>query len=192
MKAPHAACALGLLGLLVGLAPAAHAKSNKRLGYRFDTVWSSAVRLIRVDRGYTLKDKDKENGFILFVFPGSGAVKACPASMELVRVRGQSGEPLIQVQLNIAHQPSYVEIHLLDTLERKLQQEQGPPPPYTPGKRPSDKDRGKDGKDGKGKSGAKRTTTMQQPLPVGVDEFPASSLPSSFVNSWLATHAASI
>lgn len=107
----------------------AMAASEKSLDYRYDTIWSAAVRLIRADKGYVIKDRDRENGYIIFVYPGSGAVKECTASMELVRITDDRGYRRVRVKLSIAHQPSYIEVHLLDALEQKLREEQGSPPP---------------------------------------------------------------
>lgn len=136
------------LCLLLGGAPEALAKSRKELTYRFPQVWSAAVRLLRADQGYRVTDKDKETGYILFVYPGKGTVKACQASMEVVPfVDRRERTRRIRVQLHIAHQPSYVELHLLDLLERKLKEEQGDPPPpeKLPEKKPK-KDKDKDKK----------------------------------------------
>ena len=119
------------LGLLLALAaPAvAEAKSKKVFTYRYDTIWSTTVRLLRADKGYKVTDKDKETGYVLFVYPGRGSVKACAASMEIFATVDEEGFRRIRVQLKIAHQPSYIEVALLDALEQKLRQEQGTAPP---------------------------------------------------------------
>lgn len=90
------------------------------------------MRLLRVDSHYKVTDKDRENGYILFIFPGSGAVKECPASLEVIRLDAPSGDasaPGVKLQLDIEHQPSYVELQLLDRLEQKLEADYGPPRP---------------------------------------------------------------
>ncbi|MCC6749717.1 MAG: hypothetical protein IT371_18775 [Deltaproteobacteria bacterium] len=107
----------------------AAAKATRSLDWSFSAIWSSTIRLLRVDRGYKVTDKDKENGFILFVFPGAGAVKECAANLEIIPVTDEHGYRRIRLQLAIAHQPSYIEVQLLDDLERKLQEEHGRPPP---------------------------------------------------------------
>ncbi|PID39839.1 MAG: hypothetical protein CSA65_06670 [Proteobacteria bacterium] len=126
---------------LASLAPSpALAKSERALDYSFKQVWSTAVRMIRVDRGYPVSDKDKDNGYILFVFPGKGSVKKCAASLELVQTKDPQGFEQIKLKLRIQHQPSWVELQFLDHLERKLRSEQGPPPPKRvrkPKKRPA-------------------------------------------------------
>lgn len=109
--------------------PPAAAKSTKTLAYRYPVVWSTTIRFLRADRGYKIEDKDKENGYVLFVFPGKGAVKDCAAALELFQITDEEGAQKVRLQLNIAHQPSYVEIHLLDQLESKLREERGAPRP---------------------------------------------------------------
>jgi hypothetical protein len=118
--------ATSILGLCLLLSPTeSSAASEKTLDYRYTPIWSAAVRLIRADRGYTIKDKDKDTGYILFVYPGSGSVKECSASLELVPIVDDRGYERIRVKLLIQHQPSYVEVHLLDALEQKLRDELG-------------------------------------------------------------------
>lgn len=123
---------LWTLVLLAFLVPAsAHARKNsKRLTYPMGDIWSAAVRLLVADLGYTLKSKDKESGYILFIYPGSGKgkPKEYGGSMEFVSFVDPEGYRMVRVQLNIAGQPSYIMVQLLDKLEQKLRDEQGPPP----------------------------------------------------------------
>ena len=132
---------------LIALPSAALAKTSRDLEYRYKTIWTSIIRLLRADLSYKITDQDKESGYILFVYPGEGRVKQCSASMEVLPIQ-EDGNAKIRVQLNIAHQPSYIEIHLLDKLEDKLREEQGPPQPRPvkkpPDDEPKDKDQGKD------------------------------------------------
>ena len=119
----------------------AGAKNGRTLDYRFRTIWSTTVRLLRVDRGYEITDKDRDTGYILFVFPGSGAVKKCPGSVEVVPVVDKDGYRRHRVLIQIAHQPSYIEISVLDALSRKLRSEYGdPPPPERIPRKPPSKD----------------------------------------------------
>lgn len=122
---------LATLLLLSGLlAPvAAFAKAEKTLDYTYRSIWSASIRFLRADRGYPIKDKDRENGYILFVYPGSGSVKECMASLEIIPVVDENGFERIKLSLSIQHQPSYIEVHLLDKLEQKLRDELGSPPP---------------------------------------------------------------
>lgn len=132
---------------LITLPTAAAGKTSRNLEYHYKTIWSSIIRLLRADLSYQITDRDKESGYILFVYPGQGRVKQCAASLEVLPIQ-EEGSEKIRVQLNIAHQPSYIEIHLLDKLESKLREEQGAPQPRPVKKpredEPKDKDKGKE------------------------------------------------
>jgi len=75
-----------------------------------------------------VKDKDKDAGFILFVYKGDGE-KRETGSLEVVRLPEGSANGVVRIVVKIANQPSYIEVHLLDGLERKLKSELGDPPP---------------------------------------------------------------
>lgn len=150
-----AVLAILTLGLLT--ASPALARSERTLDYSYKAVWSTAVRMIRVDRRYPVSDKDKDNGYILFTFPGKGSVKKCAASLELVQTKDAQGFQQIKLKLRIQHQPSWVELQFLDHLERKLKSEQGPPPPRRvrkPKKKPERKPKKKPER-GEGRPGPK-------------------------------------
>ena len=125
------------------------AKTKRDLTYSYRTIWTTSIRLLRADRGYEITDKDKDSGYILFVYPGDGSVKECRASLEMVSTTDVNGFKVVRLMLEIAHQPSYVEIDLLDRLERKLREERGEPPlprrdePDKP-KQPKEHRKGKD------------------------------------------------
>ena len=105
------------------------AKIKKDLTYSYSAVWTTTIRLLRADRGYKITDKDRESGYVLFVYPGNGSVKECHAALEIVRARDENGYSVVRVMLEIAHQPSYIALDLLDRLERKLTEERGEAPP---------------------------------------------------------------
>jgi hypothetical protein len=124
--AKGAAKYIALVPLICLLLPAsAAAKSTRDLNYGYAAVWTTAIRFLRADRDYKITDRDKEAGYILFVYPGSGSVKECHASLEIVSTVDQNDYVVTRLLLKIAHQPSYVELHLLDRLERKLVDERG-------------------------------------------------------------------
>jgi len=123
--------ATALLLACLALAPAtAGAKSTRDFTYSYQALWTTTIRLLRVDRGYKVTDQDPSNGFILFVYPGTGSVTECHGSLELMAVTDVNGYKVVRVVLQIAHQPSYVEVDLLDRLEQKLLDERGQPPPH--------------------------------------------------------------
>jgi len=114
------------------------AKKTEDFRHSYDQVWGAAVRLIRVDQGYPIKDRDETVGYFLFDYRDDG--RLYPGSVELVRIEDQGGGP-IRVVVQIPAMPSYIERMLLDKLKRKLLDEYGeppPPPPATPPKEPAE------------------------------------------------------
>jgi hypothetical protein len=115
--------------------------------YTFEQTFGTATRLIRVDMGLKIKEKDAENGFLLFDYtsPESGK-KPSPGSIECVRTpRG------VHVAVQLPAMPQYHEQVLVDALVRKLVQEHGAPPekarPPAPKPGPDDADAGADAGD---------------------------------------------
>lgn len=108
--------------------------NEKRFTYPMADIWSTAVRLLAADLSYRIKDKDKESGYIRFIYPGStkgqGKAKAKEhgGAMQFVSFVDPEGYRKVRVMLEIADQPSYIEVQILDKLERKLRSEQGSPP----------------------------------------------------------------
>lgn len=123
-----------LLVVAALLAPATgHAKKTEDFRHTFDQVWGAAIRLIRVDQGYPIKDRDQSVGYFLFDYEDDG--RMYPGSVELVRIADQGGGE-IRVVIQIPAMPSYIERMLLDKLEKKLVHEYGEPAP--PPKKPVD------------------------------------------------------
>ena len=139
MRSLCLACALVLLG-----AGGAQAKREQSYRYPFSRVWSSALRMLRVDFESPIQEKDQESGYFLFDFPDSG--KQHPGSVELMRTT-ESGVESVRVVITIGALPTYVEQMLLDRLTRKLSQEFGDPTalPKPPEKKPVDADKGEPG-----------------------------------------------
>ena len=122
-------CAAALAALfMLAPAPPQARKNSKEFTYPVNVVWSTAVRLIRADLGYPIREKDKDSGFILFAYPGRGKVKEFGGAMEILTFVNDEGYRMIKVQLDIGGQPSFIELQILDKLERKLLDEQGSPP----------------------------------------------------------------
>src|SRR6476620_7762256 len=82
------------------LAPAtpASAKSAYDSAYGFDRTWNAGLRLVRVDLGLKVTEKDDANGYLLFDYksPESGQ-KAVPGSMEFIK--GKDGDVRVVVQI---------------------------------------------------------------------------------------------
>jgi hypothetical protein len=110
------------------------AKKTEDFRHSYEQVWGAAIRLIRVDQGYPIKDRDQEVGYFLFDYRDDG--RMYPGSVELVRIEDQGGGP-IRAVVQIPAMPSYIERMLLDKLKKKLTNEYGEPPPPPP-KKPGD------------------------------------------------------
>jgi hypothetical protein len=105
----------------------ATAKSDYASPYGYDKTWNAAVRMVRVDFGFKVLEKDEANGFLLFEYrsPESGP-KATNASFEFVRPASGVGD--VKVVAQIVAMPRYHEQVLLDDLTKKMREEYGDPP----------------------------------------------------------------
>ena len=117
------------LGLFALPAHRASAKSAYDSGYGFERTWNAGLRLVRVDLGLKVTEKDDANGYLLFDYrsPESGQ-KPVPGSMEFIK--GKDGQ--VRVVVQIAQMPGYHEQVLVDSLSRKLRSEYGDPPKKPP------------------------------------------------------------
>lgn len=128
-------------------APVAEARRLKTFNYSYDRVWSSAVRLMRVDYNSPITEKEREDGYFLFNFPHQG--KDYSGSIELARVR-DGGVAGVRVAVQIGQMPEYVEMMILGRLEKKLKSDFGPPrskkpePDEEPPAAPEEGDKGKE------------------------------------------------
>jgi hypothetical protein len=114
---------LGLaLAVVLLLAGRAEARRESSLRYPYSLVWTTAVRMVRVDYSSPITEKDKEEGYFLFQFSHAG--KEYPGSFEILRGEEESDA---RVVVQIPAMPSYFEQMLIDKLERKLKQEYGSP-----------------------------------------------------------------
>ncbi len=130
----------GTLSLAAAFAPAlASARATQDERYTFDLTWNAAVRLIRVDMGFTITERDRETGFVMFTYADAG--RTTPGSLELIRTR-VDGVDGCRVVVNVPQMPTYVERHLLTRLARKLHDEYGDPVlPTPPARAPAASDR---------------------------------------------------
>ncbi len=105
------------------------AKSGYDSAYGFERTWNAGLRLVRVDLGLKVTEKDDANGYLLFDYrsPESGQ-KSVPGSMEFIK--GKDGQ--VRVVVQIALMPGYHEQVLVDALTRKLRSEYGDPPKRPP------------------------------------------------------------
>jgi hypothetical protein len=113
--------------------------------YTYDQTFGTALRLVRVDLGCKVTEKDADNGYLLFDYVSSESGKQVhKGSVEVVRSKGGAH---VQVQLNTL--PRYHEQMIVDALARKLTTEHGEPPRQKPQSPPAE-DAGPPGSDGGG------------------------------------------
>jgi hypothetical protein len=126
---------LGFAVLLVTLTTGrAQARSAAVLPYPLGDVWSTAVRFVRVDRGYTVREKDEESGYLLFDMV-EGA-KTYKGSLELIRALDEHGRDATRAVFSIPDLPRHFETMLLDKLSGKVRDERGSPAPPPPPRKP--------------------------------------------------------
>jgi hypothetical protein len=109
--------------------------------YTYEQTFGTAVRLLHVDLGLKITEKDVDGGFVLFDYtsPESGK-RVTKGSLELVRSRAG-----VHVSVQLPAMPSYHEQMIVDALARKLLAEHGEPPkPKAPAPPPADADAGTD------------------------------------------------
>ncbi len=108
--------------------PGAHARSAYESPYGYDRTWNAALRLVRVDNGWKVTEKDETSGYLLFEYRSPESAKATPGSFELVRGRDADGSVSVLVQL--PQMPHYHEQVVLDALASKMRREYGDPPEH--------------------------------------------------------------
>jgi hypothetical protein len=142
------ALAVGLAvsgGVLMQVA-VAQGKSSYDSPYGYDKTWNAALRMVRVDMGLKVLEKDDANGYLLFEYRStdSGA-KPTNGSFEFIRTASNKAED-VRVVVQIPQLARYHEQVLLDHLASKMREDYGDPPQARPPP-PSAPDAGPDGGD---------------------------------------------
>ncbi len=106
--------------------PEAEARSAYDSAYGFDRTWNSALRLVRVDRGLKITEKDEQSGYLLFEYRSPESSKPSPGSLELIRT---PNDQAVRVVVQLGQMPRYHEQVLVDDLAKKLRADYGDPPP---------------------------------------------------------------
>jgi hypothetical protein len=102
----------------------AEARASFDSPYSLVQTYNAALRLLRVDLGLKILERDQEAGYLLFEYRSTeGGNRAVPGSLELIGAgRG------VKVVIQIPSMPRYHEQVLSDQLARKLREEYGEPP----------------------------------------------------------------
>jgi hypothetical protein len=126
-SAPLAAAALMLIALA---AAPAHARSSVVVSYTIGEVWPAAIRFLRVDRNYRVREKDEPAGYVLFDLPENK--RTYRGALEMVKTTDDEGRVATQLTCTITDLPRRYESTLLDQLAAKVAEERGPPPAHRP------------------------------------------------------------
>jgi hypothetical protein len=128
---------IGLIAALLALATPALARSEKSLAYPRDQAWPAAVRFIRVDERLKIVEKDGDAGYVLFELREEN--KTFRGSLEVIDTL-KDGRHVVRFVIQIEDRPAWLEIEMLNRLERKLRAELGAPAPAPTPKRDEPKD----------------------------------------------------
>jgi len=110
---------------IAATAPGAHAKSTYESPYGFERTWNAALRLVRVDNGWKVTEKDESSGYLLFEYTSPEARRPTSGSFEFVRA-----QDAVSVLVALPQMPQYHEQVLLDALAAKMRREYGDPPEH--------------------------------------------------------------
>jgi hypothetical protein len=134
---------LGVAAAVVLTGEPATAKTSYDSSYGFERTWNAAYRMVRVDMGLKVNEKDETTGYLLFDYKSAESAKVTSGSMEFIRSREPDSPVRVVVQL--PQMPRYHEQVLVDSLVRKMRIEYGDPPPPRKRDAPPPKDAGPDG-----------------------------------------------
>lgn len=102
----------------------ADAMASYACPYTLSQTYSASLRLIRVDNGFTITERDPDAAYIMFEYESrESGTRVSPGAIEMV----PSGDH-VMVQVKLPQMPRYHEEVLLNALKRKLESEYGEPP----------------------------------------------------------------
>ncbi|MEZ4366986.1 MAG: hypothetical protein R2939_11945 [Kofleriaceae bacterium] len=118
------------LGTLLSTAGGADARSERRVAFAPEEMWSTVIRFLKVDERAEIRDKDTDAGYVLFDRTESDG-EIVQGALEIIGKDDQ-----VRVVISLKDRPSYEEALLLTRLERKLRAELGSPAPRPPADAP--------------------------------------------------------
>jgi hypothetical protein len=133
--------AFSMIALALSRSPDANASSAYASAYTYEQTFGTVLRLIRVDLGMKIVEKDKDLGYVLFEYtsPESGN-RVSNGSVSLVTAKNGT-----QVSVQLPQMPRYHEQMILDALAKKLEEEHGAPPkPEAPADKEKEKEKEKE------------------------------------------------
>ena len=103
----------------------ASAKASFDSPYTLTQTYNAALRLVRVDLGLTVTERDPSAAYILFDYKSTeSGRRATPGSIEML----ESGR-VVKVVVQLGQMPRYHEQVMSDALAKKLRDEYGEPMP---------------------------------------------------------------
>jgi hypothetical protein len=120
---------LGVAGALLastcGQIGSLEAKSSFDSPYTLTQTYNAALRLVRVDLGLTVTERDPSAAYILFDYKSTeSGRRLAPGAIEML----DSGRA-VKVVIQLAQMPRYHEQVMGDALAKKLREEYGDPAP---------------------------------------------------------------
>jgi hypothetical protein len=106
--------------------PFAMIENRRVLSYPIEQVWPTAIRYLRIDRGYKVTDRDEEAGYMLFEFPIDGE-RLGNGSVEMFATEDASGRPSVSVAVSTGAGPVHLPNAILDGIAAKVRAERGQP-----------------------------------------------------------------
>lgn len=116
--------------------------ATRQVRYRWSQVWRSAMRLIRVDQGWSVDDASQEAGYLLFHDPAASQ-SPTRGSIELIALGDKDSGAGLRIRAKVSNAGTHAAFTLLKALEQKLRADFGPPRPPAP-KKPEDPDKAPD------------------------------------------------
>lgn len=129
----------------LAMAASAEARTVRTEPYPTEQTWNAAIRLVRVDLGLTITERDPSIGYFTFEYREGN--RTMPGSMEIIptEIDGRHGARIV---VQVAQMPTYVESMILTRLGRKLRDEFGEPVAAV--RRPAPSDPPREGSGGSG------------------------------------------
>jgi hypothetical protein len=114
-----------VLASTLGQPGTADAKASFESPYTLTQTYNAALRLVRVDLGLTVTERDPSAAYIIFDYKSvESGRRVAPGSIEML----ESGRA-VKVVVQLAQMPRYHEQVLGDSLVKKLREEYGEPAP---------------------------------------------------------------
>jgi hypothetical protein len=103
----------------------ADAKAGFESPYTLAQTYNAALRLVRVDLGLTVTEKDPSIAYVLFDYKSTeSGTRVLPGSIQML----DTGRT-VKVVVQLGQMPRYHEQVVADALAKKLRDEYGDPPP---------------------------------------------------------------